>query len=68
MEAFNDFSTSSPPLSIKALLRLGTTKKLRTNPSVLRDVNKCFQEGLCMIKVNISSCFDFVSCEETKSK
>lgn len=64
MEAINDFPTSSPPLSIKALLLLAAARKPRINLAIIRDMNKCFQEGLC-IGANIFNCFDFICYKET---
>lgn len=51
MEAINDVPTSSPLLSIKALLLLAAMRKLRINLTIIRGMNKCFQEDLRMIGV-----------------
>lgn len=62
MKAFNDFPTSGPPLSMKALQ--AATRMPRINLAIVRDVNKCFQEGSLQARASISNCFDFISYKE----
>lgn len=63
MKAFNDFPTSGPPLSTKTLL--AATRMAGINLTVVRDVNKCFQEGSLQDRASISNCFDFICYKET---
>lgn len=63
MKAFNDFPTSGPPLSTKALL--AATRMAGINLTVVRDVNKYFQEGSLQDRASISNCFDFICYKET---